>query len=98
MVSGAGRRQGRRESLAVEESTALWLRIGECHPAAIGEDRSRNHDQAGGAGTGMCGIVTMRAATARSRSMSPILRVRGRPLVPIRDSMRMGIVMFDRHL
>ncbi|CDN91721.1 hypothetical protein BN949_00858 [Agrobacterium tumefaciens] len=46
----------------------------------------------------MCGIVTMRAATARSRSMSPILRMRPRPLVPIRGSMRMGIVMFDRRL
>lgn len=46
----------------------------------------------------MCGIVTMRAATARSRSMSPILRMRPRLLVPIRGSMRMGIVIIDRRL
>lgn len=46
----------------------------------------------------MCGIATMGAATARARSMSPILRMRLRPLVPIRGSMRMGIVIFDRRL
>lgn len=46
----------------------------------------------------MCGIATMRAATARAPSMSPILRMRLRPLVQISGSMRMGIVMFDRYL
>ena len=46
----------------------------------------------------MCGIATMRAATARSRSMSPILRMRLRSFAPISGSMRMGIVMFHRHL
>lgn len=85
--SGAGRRQRRRESLAVKDDAALRLRIGESHPAAIGENGSRNYDQAGGAGTGMCGIATMRAATARALLMSPILRMCLRPFVPISGSM-----------
>lgn len=46
----------------------------------------------------MCGIATMRAATARAGSMSPILRMRFRPVIAISGSMRMGIVMFHRRL
>jgi len=96
--SGAGRRQRWRESLAVKDNAALRLRIGECHPTAIGEDGSRNHDQAGGTGTGMCGIVTMRAAADSARFISRILWMRLKSIVPISGMMRMGIAVFHRRL
>lgn len=98
LQSGAGRRQRWRESLAVKDNAALRFRIGKRHPTAIGEGRARNHDQAGGTGTGMCGMVTMRAAADRARFMSLILCMRLKSIVPISSMMRMGIAVFHRRL